>query len=525
MRSSPSDLLIACLLAAALAAQAGWSAATTSGTPDETTYLAAGLRLYHHGDVRPLVNDGVAPLPVLLSFAAPAFADATEYARAIRVARASAIALIAIPLVLIVYWSLFHASGRAAATIGAALIAFSPNIIAHAAVAATDICFVAATLGALLALVRYVDNRSRGRLAVLALALAAALAAKYSAITLFPVVLLVLVLTNRTPPMSGRVWRALAVTCGLVLTSFLIVWALHGFAMFPSKVAALESYRLPAVISSVLSQAVHQRGGHPAFLMGSTSATGWWYYMPVAFAVKSTPAELIVIAFGLFVLATDWRHASTSALVWRVTILTFGTFMLLNRLDLGIRYALILVPLFAFVTLEKWRRVADARTLSLTGAAIVLLQASSAFLIAPHYLSYFNRLSGGPSAGYRYLADSNIDWGQDLPSLRKVLSDLGGRRALLFSYFGNAPFAAYGLSADAWTSAVQQDFARWDYVAISVTHLDGLFVPGDPFEPFRAVSPTARAGYSILLFSTSRPEVREAMATVARRWSEAESTH
>lgn len=507
-----------------MAAQAGWSAATTSGTPDETTYLAAGLRVYHHGDVRPLVDDGVAPLPVLLSFAAPALVDATDYARAIRLARASAIALIAIPLVFLVYWSALQASGRTAATIAAALIAFSPNIIAHAAVAATDICFVAATLAALLALVRYADRRSLGRLAALALALGGALAAKYSAVTLFPAVFAVLVLTNRADHPSERVWRALGLTSGLVLTSLLMVWALHGFAMCPSKVAALASHRMPAVIASVLSQVVHQRGGHPAFLMGRTSATGWWYYMPVAFAVKSTPAELIVIASGLLVVATDWRHSSTSALVWRVTILTFGAFALINRLDLGIRYALILVPLFAFVALEKWSRVADARTLSITGAAVVLLQMSSAGTIAPHYLSYFNRLSGGPAAGYRYLADSNIDWGQDLPALRERLSNLGGR-TLLFSYFGNAPFSAYGLSADVWTSAVHEDFARWDYVAISVTHLDGLFVPGDPFEPFRAVPPTARAGYSILLFSTSRPEVREAMATVASRWRAAESTH
>jgi hypothetical protein len=207
-----------------------------------------------------------------------------------------------------------------------------------------------------------------------------------------------------------------------------------------------------------------------------------------------------------------------------VTIVTFGAFALVNRLDLGIRYALILVPLFAFVALERWWRVAAGRTLFITGAAVVLLQVSSAVAIAPHYLSYFNRLSGGPAAGYRYLADSNVDWGQDLPALRDVLAALGGR-TLLFSYFGNAPFGAYGLSADVWTSAVQQDFRRWDYVAISVTHLDGLFVPGDPFEPFRAVSPSARAGYSILLFSTSRAEVREAMATVARRWRAAESPH
>jgi hypothetical protein len=243
--------------------------------------------------------------------------------------------------------------------------------------------------------------------------------------------------------------------------------------------------------------------------------------MPVALALKSTPAELIVIALGLSAIMADWRHLCPSALVWRVTIVAFGAFALVNRLDLGIRYVLILLPLFVFVTLERWRRGADGRTLVAMCAAIVVLQASSAVAIAPHYLSYFNRLSGGPTVGYRYLADSNIDWGQDLPALRDAFARAGGKK-LLLSYFGNAPVDAYGVSADVWDSNVQRDFDRWDWVAISVTHLDGLFVPGDPFEPFRSVPPSARAGYSILLYPTSRADVRDAMAAVARRWRAAE---
>ena len=156
-----------------LAAQAGWFAATTSGTPDETTYLRAGLNIYHHGDFGALAEDGIAPLPVLVSFAVPARLDAPGYARSIRAARASAIVLIGVPLVLLVYGSLLHGCGRAAAVTGTALMALSPNIIAHAALAATDMCFIATTLAALLALVRYVERRSHTHLLLLALALGA----------------------------------------------------------------------------------------------------------------------------------------------------------------------------------------------------------------------------------------------------------------------------------------------------------------------------------------------------------------
>lgn len=179
---------------------------------------------------------------------------------------------------------------------------------------------------------------------------------------------------------------------------------------------------------------------------------------------------------------------------------------------------LILVPLFVFVALEAWWRRAEARPrlVRWASAAIVVAQVSSAFAIAPHYLSYFNRLSGGPTAGYRYLADSNIDWGQDLPALRETLARVGARNALI-SCFGNAPFDAYGVSATVWDGSVQRDFQRWDWVVISVTNLDAVFIPGDPFEPFRSLEPSARAGYSILLYATSRAEVRDAMASVARR--------
>ncbi|MCZ7668397.1 MAG: hypothetical protein M5U34_14995 [Chloroflexi bacterium] len=55
--------------------------------------------------------------------------------------------------------------------------------------------------------------------------------------------------------------------------------------------------------------------------------------------------------------------------------------------------------------------------------------------ISPHFLSYFNRLAGGPDNGWRALVDSNIDWGQDLGSL-KLWLDENGVETVWLSYFG-----------------------------------------------------------------------------------------
>ena len=92
-------------------------------------------------------------------------------------------------------------------------------------------------------------------------------------------------------------------------------------------------------------------------------------------------------------------------------------------------------------------------------AAVVLLtvQVASALAIAPHYLAYFSPIAGGPTAGYRLLADSNIDWGQDLPLLRAKLEQMGCRRALL-RYSGTANPEAYGVARLPWIAPRSKSF-------------------------------------------------------------------
>lgn len=48
---------------------------------------------------------------------------------------------------------------------------------------------------------------------------------------------------------------------------------------------------------------VHNRKGHPASLLGMHSEHGWWYYFPVAFALKTTlPFLLLSVAALLWFL-------------------------------------------------------------------------------------------------------------------------------------------------------------------------------------------------------------------------------
>lgn len=49
----------------------------------------------------------------------------------------------------------------------------------------------------------------------------------------------------------------------------------------------------------------------------------------------------------------------------------------------------------------------------------------SSMLAYPHTLAYFNEGAGGPGMGYRLLAHSNLDWGQDELLLREWVRALG----------------------------------------------------------------------------------------------------
>jgi hypothetical protein len=109
---------------------------------------------------------------------------------------------------------------------------------------------------------------------------------------------------------------------------------------------------------------------------------------------------------------------------------------------------------------------------------IVLLSwhAVESVRISPHYLAYVNQLAGGPSNGYKHLADSSLDWGQDLPALKQWLDRQGlqpqGAPRVYLSYFGTGRPEYYGIDATQlwgflnvvaprpWTATLEAEYQR-----------------------------------------------------------------
>src|SRR5262249_46017309 len=158
----------------------------------------------------------------------------------------------------------------------------------------------------------YLTQPARRELLWLVGAVALACAAKYSAVLLIPLagVAIVSWRSRSDETTAARGVRA-ADGCGLLLGRAISgTLACPGVRIAPAGFGPWPEFTVPASVASFGFQIAHQRAGHPAFLFGSVSRSGWWYYMPVALALKSTPAELIVLALGAVAFLTRWTADS-----------------------------------------------------------------------------------------------------------------------------------------------------------------------------------------------------------------------
>lgn len=194
-----------------------------------------------------------------------------------------------------------------------------------------------------------------------------------------------------------------------------------------------------------------------AYLLGEYSMTGWPSYFPIAFLLKTPLATLLLFGAGLTALLLGQRGplareeeagASTPAaaetaepaarslllLGLAVFAATVAAGAVASRLNIGHRHLLPLYPVVFVVAgaAASWRRTRFGRVLV---PAAGLWLAASTLLSHPHHLAYFNELVGGPRHGHRYLADGNLDLGQDLERLAAYARERPGETIKLARFY------------------------------------------------------------------------------------------
>jgi hypothetical protein len=566
-RSSPV-FLVASVLLLIFFGQAAFGSVRLSLTTDEPMHIAMGYTSVAVGDYRllpvhihpPLTNMWAA-WPLLLRPDRPdpreveGWADGNLFkfsarlieqlgpVEAVEFATRVPIMLLSLLLGALVFRWASDLGGAWAGALALLLYVFDPGILASSQFNTTDMG--AAAFGVLATFVAWRAARrpTRGRLVLIGVALGAAMASKVSGLFFVPMqaALFGLTLLKAHWGRWGELgrhslqWAArLALIYALALG---VVWAAYRF-----EVGRLPGWSLPVPAPShwLVLQAFnrHIAEGHYAFLAGQVSQHGWWWYFMLAFVIKTPIPTLLLLAVSVVVRIRQ-RGPAWLDDAWLLAIpVVYFINAVFSTIDIGYRHLLPLFPfLFVFVAYgishiayrssPSTEHALHPNTIRLTHhvrmlfglliASFVLLTwyILGTVLIFPDYIAYFNELVGGPDGGYRYLVDSNTDWGQTIKALKRYV-DAQGLSKLNLSFFTFIDPAIYGLSYQPiapMTGAPAVLPARFNppsgVYAISTTTLQGIpLADPEQYDWFRRREPEAKIGHAMFVYRVQASQPR-----------------
>jgi 4-amino-4-deoxy-L-arabinose transferase-like glycosyltransferase len=378
--------------------------------------------------------------------------------------------------------------GITAGLLALVFFTFSPEMLSHGALITPDMTLTLFCFTTLMLFRQSLVHNRRIDHILAGVSLGLALLSKFPAALLLPIEAIVLVFSarqGRRPPL-----RQLTISWACAASVFLLA---YGFDPRP-------------YLQGLTIQGTQE--GHWSFLLGELSKEGWWYYLIVAFVLKTPVPVLLGLALAVIQLYSKGRRGEIGIddlILWLPT-LAFVLFFSIALRSIGLRYILPIYP-FVFV-------LAAGAFLRLRNAAYVLIlpliwYVGAAAMSWPHYLAYFNELGGGSANGYRHLVDSNLDWGQELKDLKAYMDSRGIDRVYL-SYFGSDSPERYGIKYD-WLPSFELknpnpqqssvNIPRQSYVAISATNLQGVYMePQTQFRWLDRLTPVARLGHSMFVY-------------------------
>jgi 4-amino-4-deoxy-L-arabinose transferase-like glycosyltransferase len=448
-----------------------------------------------------------------------------RYERNLALARLGVRPCFLVAALVVFAWARRLGGGLAAAC---AILLFTtvPPVLAHSGLATTDIAITSTVVLASYCAIRWLDRPTAGRSVTLGLAAGAALLSKFSALLFLPAATAAIVLCRWREHRAGP--EALAAV-GLVrgvrmtyLAALLTVWAGYQFAIGPltpatgaqaeiepgtppdalDRLASAPIFPAPALFEGIGQLAAKNRAGHKSYLLGEVRDTGWWYFFPVALAVKTPLAFLLLWAVGIVVSA---RAPPGSERRRRLEPVAVAIAILLvcipSRINIGLRHVL---PIYSFLaitagiglaSLVRSRRAAPAG--AVCAALLLGWHLVGSIRAHPDYLAYFNELAGDRPE--RILVDSDLDSGQDLKRLADTLR-ARGISAVSIAYAGSATVAEHGLPAVSWLEP-HRPVKGWVAASLYSLKLGSLDRPGhEDFAWLERYVPVARVGPSIRLY-------------------------
>ncbi len=411
--------------------------------------------------------------------------------------------------------------GSSGALLALLLFVASPNFIVHSSLITTDVANTCFYFSTFYLLWKFFNGKNSKYLYMAGISFGLALVSKYNSLIMIPVFyFLVSIAVFMYPEKENKYSMKPVLSVKNVILLILLLLTISAkwstWAMVPAIVMIMSAYILPmgdgykkkmhqagSIILLLLilgftitildytdfkglpfscptksyfggfsSFRGHSQGGQISYLLGTFSDKGWWYYFPVAIALKTPLPTLILFVSGLIVMIK--RKSLLKHMVFLLVPAAVYLFVacFVNKVNIGVRHVLPLYP-FMFVVAgssvlafrnTKWDR---AWKILLAGFVVwlVLIMAFS----RPAYLSYFNRIIGNTQNGYKYLGDSNIAWGLDTKRLGEYARENSiDSMAVLAGFAPGENFEYYGVPARPF-SVEEKTFPSPGYYVVETT--------------------------------------------------------
>ena len=352
------------------------------------------------------------------------------------------------------YWSR-KLYGVLPAFVSLTLYVLDPNIIAHSVFVATDVFIVGMILFSTYFLWKFANSKSNGDFLVLASMLGLSQLAKYTAVSLYPLFFLALLLHD-LPELrkQGRAaninylkrfvyWLFVSILVGLLIINigFLFNRTFTSFGAYEFRSERFQSLQvefpflrsIPVPVPYpylegfdwIIQREATGQGYGNLYLLGAVHPVeGFAGYYFIASLLKIPIATQLVIWASLAVYFWDKkrRQRLLKDEIFLLLPVLFYTiyFNFFYNAQLGIRFYLIVFPLlyvFAGTLFQNWWEFSSKRKAAAYVLGVYLLVSVLSYY--PHYVPYFNEIVWDRKMAYKYLADSNIDWEQSQQYLKE----------------------------------------------------------------------------------------------------------
>jgi hypothetical protein len=420
--------------------------------------------------------------------------------------------------------------GPRAAVLAVALYTLEPTVLGHGRLVHTDLPAAFVFLLFFFVLRHYLRARTARRALLLGLAGGLALVVKFSMIVLLPVLaclaIVAFVLAPRLRESRKRVATHLALAICAILFVVNAAYYFRSPPIEPADVRWVQTTSAPVFsqwmtffhlgskvvptyfLFGQYNVLLHNRDGHSTSLLGQYNVKGWWYYFPVAFAIKTSLPFLILSAAALaWAFWSLWKR--DRRYLWLLVPFTiYAAFSMSSHINIGVRHLLPAYP-FLFIAggvlLDRFLRIKYAHPPMVAVVVLALGWMSVEMLRAyPDYIPYMNQLASGHPHWW-YLSDSNVEWGDDAGALANYLHARGETDLRGALSGGWETLQQYGINYHEILPKAGRTTPETRYVAIGASFLNGSTIAVPPDEQGKLVSEEQRVNY-LAEYRTRTPE-------------------